>query len=267
MKKLSFLLFAFVLLFVACNNDDPLGQSIIPDESGDVSGGSVIAAFKCHDAADESISHEGYIIKTADDDIVLTFQLDNVNALNALSVKDGVAVLNPTITIPYAFTCFVIAKESSQYVRWAPLAQDALREMFSKSLEEIPQVTIIPDSPQELSKEQLLGTWSEHYDQGSFKIKSLTFQEDGVLVYTEKPNTTNNIVLPEAPTSIMLQYDVKDGKLQISGECTKYPFDAPSYTETFTYTTGCVIKDDELTLYLFSYNGVSTIQPFILYKQ
>lgn len=267
MKKLSFLLFAVVMLFAACNGDEPNGPSIFPDGQEDVSGGSVIATFKCKDAADESISHEGYIIQTANNDTVLTFQLDNVNALNALSVQEGVTVINPTIAIPYAFTCFTIAPESSQYVHWAPLAQDALREMFAKPLEEMDQVIITPDSPQEISKEDLFGTWSEHYNQGAFKVKSLTFQADGVLIYTEKPDTTNNIVLTEAPNSIMLQYVVKDSKLQISGECTKYPFGAPSYTETFTYSTGCSIKDDELTLYMFSYDGVVTIKPFILYKQ
>jgi len=117
-----------------------------------------------------------------------------------------------------------------------------------------------------VSQEMLLGTWSEPFHVTSV-VRSLLFKEDGTLIYGEQPDTTFNIVFPWAPTSTVMQYEIKSNKICISGECTKYPLDGPSYTESFSYTTGCSIHDDELSIESFSYDGVTTIKPLMLYKQ
>lgn len=266
MKKLSSLLFAVVMLFVACNGDEPNGPSIFTDGQEDVSGGSIIATFKCIDAADENISHEGYIIKTVDNDTVLTFQLDNVNALNALSVPSGVTVINPAITIPYAFVYRVLEPEDDQYVHWMGTIEFLSGEQLPTPVGQIKQVVIIPDLAQAITKEQLLGTWSEPLHVKGM-VGSLTFQENDTLVYTTQPDKTFDVVVTEAPRSVLLKYEVKDNKLWVSGECTKYPFDGPRYTEPFTYSTVCFIKGEELTIYSFSEDSETIISPFVLYKQ
>lgn len=268
MKKLS-LLFAVVALFAACNNDEPSAPSIIPDGQDDVSGGSVIATIKCFEETDENVSHEGYIIKTVDNDTVLTFQLDNVNALNSISIPGGVRVLNPAITIPYAFVYRVLDPQDDEYVHWSPFAyplSESALPTLPTPVEQIKQVVIIPDLPQPISKEQLLGTWSEPLHVKGI-VGSLTFQENDTLVYTTQPDKTFDVVVTEAPRSVLLKYEVKDNKLWVSGECTKYPFDGPSYTEPFTYSTVCFVKGEELTIYSFSEDGVTTIKPFVLYRQ
>lgn len=117
-----------------------------------------------------------------------------------------------------------------------------------------------------ITQEKLLGSWSEPFHVTSV-VRSLLFKEDGTLIYGEQPDTTFNIVFPWAPTSTVMQYEIKSNKICISGECTKYPLDGPSYTESFSYTTGCSIHDDELSIESFSYDGVTTIKPLVLYKQ
>lgn len=117
-----------------------------------------------------------------------------------------------------------------------------------------------------ITQEMLLGIWSESFHVNP-DVRSLLFKEDGTLIYVKQPDTTFNIVFLYGPEVTTLQYEITGDKLSISGESTKYPLDGPSYVEPFSYTTGCSIKDDELSIVSFSYDGVSTINPFVLYKQ
>lgn len=117
-----------------------------------------------------------------------------------------------------------------------------------------------------VSQEMLLGTWSEPFHVSSV-VRSLNFKEDGTLIYGEQPDTTFNIVFLWAPTSTVMQYEIKDNKLYVSGECTRYPLDAPSYTEHFTIVCGCNVYDNKLSVDSFSCDGERFIKPLVLYKQ
>lgn len=104
----------------------------------------------------------------------------------------------------------------------------------------------IPDE-----KRQLIGTWSEPYHV-NIMVKSITFNEDGTLIYIDKPDTTWNTVVDDAGNSAKLNYSVKNDKLIITGYTRPYPSDD---TKPFSFTSGYNIVENTLTIDSFSYDG------------
>ena len=112
----------------------------------------------------------------------------------------------------------------------------------------------------------LIGIWTEKYH-ASEMIKSISFEEDGILVYTEKPDTTWPTRIDYAGNNAILHYAVKKNKLLISGNSSTSPY---AETKSFKYYTDFTINGSILSIDSFSYNGGienTFIKNIILYKQ
>jgi hypothetical protein len=109
-----------------------------------------------------------------------------------------------------------------------------------------------PDAPQ-----QLIGTWSEAYHVNTH-VSVLTFQKDGVLRYSQQPDTTWPVV-PTGGFSMTLHYSA-DKKNQL---LVTY---SPDTATAFEYLSGYSIHSNTLTIDSFSYDGVNFYKPLILQK-
>jgi len=117
----------------------------------------------------------------------------------------------------------------------------------------------------EPSRKELIGTWSEPYHINTM-VKTVTFNEDGTLIFSNKPDTTWNPVIDEAGDYAQLHYSVINHKLHFSGETRPYP---SADTKPFAFTTDYSIVNNVLTIDSFSYDGGANskfYKPLILYK-
>lgn len=117
-------------------------------------------------------------------------------------------------------------------------------------------------------RKELLGTWSEPYHVTMY-VKTITFYDDGTLVYTNKPDTTWNTVVDDAGQEAKLHYSVKNHQLHISGERNIFDESTSKFVrEPFAFSTGYSVEGNMLTIDSFSYNGYSTYhKPVIVYKK
>ena len=118
-------------------------------------------------------------------------------------------------------------------------------------------------------RKELLGTWSEPYHV-EIMVKTMTFNDDGTLTYTNRPDTTWDVVIDYAGEFAQLRYTAKNHQLHISGERKYYDNTIGKMAyEPFTFSTGYSIKENVLTLDSFSYDGGYSIdyKQVILYKQ
>ena len=117
-------------------------------------------------------------------------------------------------------------------------------------------------------RKELLGTWSEPYHVTMY-VKTITFYDDGTLVYTNKPDTTWNAVVDDAGQEAKLHYSVKNHQLHISGERNIFDESTSKFVrEPFAFSTGYSVEGNMLTIDSFSYNGYSTYhKPVIVYKK
>ncbi len=117
---------------------------------------------------------------------------------------------------------------------------------------------------------ELIGTWSEPYHVENM-VKSITFNENGTLIYTNKPDTTWPVVIDYAGEFAELQFVAKNHQLRISGERNVFDESTLHFVrEPFAFSTGYSIEGTVLTLDSFSYDGgldSKYYKPLILYKQ
>ena len=78
-------------------------------------------------------------------------------------------------------------------------------------------VAFMACSTNDPEKKELLGTWSEPYHV-DIMVKTMTFNDDGTLTYTNRPDTTWNVVIDYAGEFAQLRYTAKNHQLHISGE-------------------------------------------------
>lgn len=114
-------------------------------------------------------------------------------------------------------------------------------------------------------QKELVGTWSQPYHV-DITVKSLTFNTDGSLIYTDKPDTTSVPVIDWAGDYAKLQYSVKDKVLHFTG------YSKRSVTDSipFAFSSSFSIKDKTLVIDSFAYDGgmnTNFIKPLELYKQ
>lgn len=111
-------------------------------------------------------------------------------------------------------------------------------------------------------QKELVGTWSEQYYEQTM-IKSITFKNDGFLLYTDKP--TSEETWPGINAE--LKYSIANmSKLCFSGEAVLHRDD----TIAFSFVSDYSITNNILTIDSFAYDGGVTTQfvkPLILYKQ
>jgi hypothetical protein len=117
----------------------------------------------------------------------------------------------------------------------------------------------------------LIGYWAQPYHVSSF-IKSMTFHEDGTLIYLMKADTTHVPIWTVAPDYAKLNYSVTDdNKLCISGKGRYIDIEAQTIdTVPFTFFTDFTIKGKTLTIDSFSLDGGLERRfekQIILYKQ
>ena len=113
---------------------------------------------------------------------------------------------------------------------------------------------------------QLLGIWKEKYHEKEM-VKSISFEKNGILVYTEKPDTTWPTVIDFAGNYATLHYAVKENKLFISGNSS---VSSSNEAKPFKFCTDYTINGSILSIDSFSYNGGidnTFIKNMILYKQ
>lgn len=131
-------------------------------------------------------------------------------------------------------------------------------------------VAFMACSTNDPEKKELLGTWSEPYHV-DIMVKTMTFNDDGTLTYTNRPDTTWDVVIDYAGEFAQLRYTAKNHQLHISGERKDYDNTIGKMVyEPFTFSTGYSIKENVLTLDSFSYDGgydSKYYKPLILYKQ
>ena len=122
----------------------------------------------------------------------------------------------------------------------------------------------------EPEQKKLIGTWSEPYHV-NIDVKAITFCDDDTLLYTNKPDTTWDIVIDEAGQFARLRYVANNHRLSISGDRIVFDNLTSKYVrEPFAFSTGYFIKDNVLTIDSFSYDGGLNsryYKPLILYKQ
>ena len=120
--------------------------------------------------------------------------------------------------------------------------------------------------------ERLTGCWSEPYHVvgAGYMVKSITFNEDGTLIYKTQPDTTWNIITDEGGIKVKLNYTIpKDNELCISGEREKHS-DSIFVREPFSFNTGFIIEGARLTIDSFACDAgmeYGFIKPLILYKK
>ncbi|MBR4563327.1 MAG: hypothetical protein IKO26_02620 [Paludibacteraceae bacterium] len=117
----------------------------------------------------------------------------------------------------------------------------------------------------------LIGYWSQPYHVYSF-IKTMTFNEEGTLIYREKVDTTHVPIWTAAPDYAKLNYFVTDdNKLCISGRGRYIDIEAQTIdTVPFSFITDYTIKGKTLTIDSFSLDGGlehKFEKRIILYKQ
>ena len=121
----------------------------------------------------------------------------------------------------------------------------------------------------EPENKELLGTWSEPYHVNIY-VKTITFWDNDTLAYTNKPDTTWDIVVDDAGQFAKLRYSVNNHQLSISGERIVFDNSTSKFVhEPFAFSTGYSIKDNVLTIDSFSYDGglnSKYYKPVILYK-
>ncbi len=122
----------------------------------------------------------------------------------------------------------------------------------------------------EPEQNELIGTWSEPYHVETY-VKTFTFCKNDTLIYTNKPDTTWDIVVDDAGQEAKLHYSVKNHQLHISGERNIFDESTSKFVrEPFAFSTGYSIENNVLTLDSFSYDGglySRYYKPVILYKQ
>ena len=122
----------------------------------------------------------------------------------------------------------------------------------------------------EPEQKKIIGTWSEPYHVNVY-IKTITFCDDDTLVYTEKPDTTWNVVVDDAGRFARLRYVANNHQLGISGERIVFDDLTSKYVrEPFEFSTGYSIEGNALIIDSFSYDGGLNsryYKPFILYKR
>jgi hypothetical protein len=122
----------------------------------------------------------------------------------------------------------------------------------------------------EPENKELLGTWSEPYHVNIY-VKTITFWDNDTLAYTNKPDTTWDVVVDDAGQFAKLRYSVNNHQLSISGERIVFDNSTSKFVhEPFAFSTGYSIKDNVLTIDSFSYDGglnSKYYKPVIFYKQ
>ena len=125
---------------------------------------------------------------------------------------------------------------------------------------------------QEPEPSSLIGFWHEPYHVYTF-VKTMTFNEDGTLIYLEKRDTTvHGQISTSAPDGAKLNYSVTDdNKLCISGKGRYIDIEAQTVdTVPFSFLTDYTIKGKTLTIDSFSLDGGLDrvfMKQIILYKQ
>ena len=105
-------------------------------------------------------------------------------------------------------------------------------------------------------EQKLIGTWSEPYHVNDM-VKSMTFYEDGTVIYSNKPDTTWNTYPTYGGNYARLNYAIiENGKLRFSGYAPKFSTDSP-YIDTvlFAFVSDFRIKAHTLTIDSFAYDG------------
>jgi hypothetical protein len=119
-------------------------------------------------------------------------------------------------------------------------------------------------------EQALIGKWSEQYHVDMY-VESITFDEEGLAHYQERPDTTWFVVPDEAGRFATLKYSVKNNKLHFSGETSVWNDETSHYEENvpFSFVTDYSIQGNVLTIDSFSYKGGldSFFNSLILYKQ
>ena len=114
-------------------------------------------------------------------------------------------------------------------------------------------------------QKELVGTWSEQYYEQTM-IKSITFKNDGFLLYTDKP--TSEETWPGINAE--LKYSIANmSKLCFSGERIVFnDLTSKFVREPFAFSTGYSIEGNVLTLDSFSYDGDHSkyYEPLVLYR-
>ena len=103
--------------------------------------------------------------------------------------------------------------------------------------------------------QKLIGSWSDK-DKEDVLVKTISFNKEGTLIFTDEPNKASTPVIDYAGVHKTLQYTTKGSNLNISG--TRYKFNETSLRyeeEPFNYSTAFAIEGDTLTIDSFSYDG------------
>ena len=120
MKK-YFLFAAIIMLFVACNNNNPENPSF-------KTSGKIVGTVGCFDVNDERIPDEyrkAVVIETATKDSLLSFIID-ITEFN-LPFRYGTLSIE-AVKIPYEFYYQIITPTDEEYVNIVPIAEDAMHQ-------------------------------------------------------------------------------------------------------------------------------------------
>ena len=117
-------------------------------------------------------------------------------------------------------------------------------------------------------QEQLVGAWSEPFHVNTM-VKSITFYDNGMLIYTDSPDTTWPQVIDYAGVFAKMKYKLKNNQLHFSGMYNYINENAKRDSIPFSFSSGYTIKDNTLTIDSFAYDGgINTlyVKPLVLHR-